>query len=108
MSVLRLLAPSGGEHEVVVSLDSENNEWSFRGLGFDFLASPIANGEDVDSSAFSGWQAEVSRQGSGDSIVSIWITCPPSGELTEDLFASACLKELGRFWDLFGELEGAE
>ncbi len=105
MSVLQLLAPSGIKYEVIVSFDNEANEWSFRGLGFDFLASPIANGEDVDSSTFAGWQAEVSRQGSSDSIVSIWINRPPSGGLSDDLFVSKCINELSRYWDLFGELE---
>lgn len=105
MSVLQLLAPSGIKYEVIVSFDDEANEWSFSGLGFDFLASPIANGEGVDSSVFSGWQAEVCRQGSGDSIVSIWINCPQSGGLSDDLFVSKCIKELGQYWDLSGELE---
>lgn len=105
MSLLRLMAPSGIEHEVTVTFDDETREWSFRGLGFDFLAHPTSNGEDIDTSAFDGWQAEVSRHGDDEYVLTVWFSCPTSGLLSDDLFASKCLKELSQYWDLFGELE---
>ncbi|NML24586.1 hypothetical protein [Zoogloea dura] len=111
MSLLQLQGSDGRVHEVLVEWDSCREQWHWVGLQFDFWAYPIAGGDDIDdlNGPTTCFQAEVSRW-SDDSgcTVLLTITCPPSGELTEDLFASACLKQLGRFWDLFGELEGAE
>lgn len=108
MSLLKLQGPDGRVHEVRVEWDSRREQWHWVGLQFDFWAHPIAGGDDIDdlNAPTAYFQAEASR-GSDSSVcpVLLTITCPPSRELTEDLFASACLKELGRFWDLFGELE---
>jgi|JI10StandDraft_1071094.scaffolds.fasta_scaffold109149_4 hypothetical protein len=107
MSVQRLQGPDGRIHEVLTEWDSGREMWRFRGLGFDFLAYPVlGEGEFPDfEGVTAGFQAEVSRQENGGGTVAVWIGCPSSGLLTDDLFVSKCIKELGQYWDLFGELE---
>lgn len=85
--------------DIVVEYDDKRCGWWFRGLGFDFWAH-FAGGH---------LEAEVCRDGDDpDSFVlHLSIALGSAERITADVFASKCLKELGRYWDLFGELEGA-
>lgn len=111
MSHLTITDAKGCPHDFLVEFDEQRGMWRFQGLGFDLWAYPIAGGDDIDDldAPTACLHAEASRAGdeSGCTVL-LSIACPPSGDLTEDLFASKCLKELGRFWDLFGELEDAD
>ncbi len=111
MSLLRLQGPDGRVHEMFVEWDDGRAQWHWVGLEFDFWAYPIAGSHPADdlNAPTVCFQAEICRTGDASGFEAmISIACPPAGELTEDLFASKCLKELGRLWDLFGEFEDAE
>lgn len=111
MSIIAIADAKGRRHDVFIDFDEQREMWRFQGLGFDLWAYPIAGGDelfDLDAPT-QCYQAEAKRAGdeSGFSVL-LSIACPPSGELTEDIFASKCLKELGRYWDVYGELEDNE
>lgn len=97
MSVFTFQSSDGRHHEVSVEYDDKRCGWLFRGLGFDFFAHACAG----------HFEAEVGRHGTPEEI-NIRASLPESGvNVSEDIFASKCLKELGRYWDLFGDLEGS-
>lgn len=83
---------------VSVEYDDKRFLWRFEGLGFDFFAH-FTPGR---------LEADVSRADDGPDgfTVLLSILLGPSEQITADVFASKCLKELARYWDLFGELEG--
>lgn len=96
MSLFTFQSEDGRLHEAAVEYDDKRSGWRFDGLGFKFLA----------VACFDCFEAEVKREGS-DLELNVRISLAESGaNVTEDVFASKCLKELGRYWDLFGDLEG--
>lgn len=84
----------------IVEYDEKRCGWWFRGLGFEFMAYFTLRGY---------LEADVHREGeSPDQDVHIAIPLPPSGRMTEDLFATAALKQLRRFWPIPPVILGKE
>lgn len=110
MGVYLVVDTQGQQHSISVEYDEKRGMWHFRGLGFDFWAYPITGEPDLPDVTTEGFQAEVNGASAGGSgfEATLSINCPPSGSLNNDLFASKCLKELGRFWCLLKEIEDAE
>lgn len=83
---------------VSVEYDDKRCLWRFEGLGFDFFAH-FTPGH---------LEADVSRADDGPAglTLRVSILLGPAERITADVFASKCLKELARYWDLFGELGG--
>ncbi|MBS0372532.1 MAG: hypothetical protein JSS57_25430 [Proteobacteria bacterium] len=107
--VYLVVDPQGQQHSISVEYDDKRGMWRFRGLGFDFWAYPMMGEPDLPDLITEGFQAEVNGAGDDSGFeATLSINCPPSGSLTNDLFASKCLKELGRFWCLLKEIEDAE
>ncbi|RTL41601.1 MAG: hypothetical protein EKK49_01845, partial [Rhodocyclaceae bacterium] len=88
MSLFKFQSEDGRLHEVAVEYDDKRGGWWLAGLGFDFFA----------HACFDCFEANVKREGS-DLELNIRISLAESGtNVTEDVFASKCLKELGRYW----------
>jgi hypothetical protein len=88
----RFAARLGEDDGFVVEYDDRRFGWFFRGLGFDFFAHPIM--DDL-------FEARVCRA-DDDVCVHISIPVGPSGLITADVFASAALKALSRYWFIEG------
>ena len=83
-----------------VEYDEKRCGWWFRGMGFDFMAYFTIGGDPLaeDFDACPGFlEADVQREGEPYEA-HVTIPLPTSGIMTEDLFATAALKQLRRFW----------
>lgn len=81
---------------IFVEYDDKRYCWWFKGLGFDFAAH-FTPGH---------LEADVCRADDGPDgfEVHLSILLGPAECITADVVATKCLKELARYWDLFGEL----